>query len=92
MNFVRLNRPEWEHNYNFNMCLNCVIKMGKHEYSTLIENCPICFEDKKMLILQCSHKLCNECWYQITDIGYINIKGDYQPNCPICRNRNDWNI
>ena len=65
--------------------------MGKHEYSNIIEECPICYTDKEMLILKCKHKICNYCWYRITDIAYNNYNERYfTPKCPICRNINDW--
>jgi hypothetical protein len=82
--------PKWLHEYNYKMCINCVIKMGPHENSKHIEECPVCFIEKEMNVLKCGHKICNKCWYIITDIGYNNIKGNFNPACPLCRNKNIW--
>ena len=43
-----------------------------------------------MLILKCNHKICNDCWYNITkkDFG----QNEHNPLCPLCRNLNNWNM
>ena len=41
-----------------------------------IDNCPICFDEKKLYYTNCGHSLCNECFLKIAN---INNK------CPICR-------
>jgi hypothetical protein len=74
--------PKWMSTTHNNMCIVCVIQMGKHTYTNQQEDCNVCFENKNMLILDCKHKICNDCWYNIT----FNQK----PICPLCRNVNKW--
>ena len=41
--------------------------LGKvHEFTNIVLECPICFEESNMIKLSCSHLLCNKCWYDIT--------------------------
>ena len=73
------------------MCVNCAVQMGKHRYTNQIEDCCVCLENKKMLILKCNHKVCNDCWYNITEKGFGDEElEEYKPLCPLCRNVNDW--
>jgi hypothetical protein len=83
-NFIHCNKklPKWVLNCHNGMCTNCAIQMGKHNTSDIIEDCPVCLENKKMIILKCNHKMCNDCWYHITN----NIEN----LCPLCRNLNHW--
>lgn len=78
------------------MCMNCAVQMGKHIYTNQVEECCVCLENKIMLILNCNHKVCNDCWYHITNYeieydedGFQNEK--QKPLCPLCRNCSDWN-
>ena len=46
-------------------------------------NCPVCYEDKPGIPLECGHKFCKSCLRGIinhTDINTINIL-----TCPYCR-------
>jgi len=70
------------------MCMNCAVQMGKHTYTNIIEECCVCFEDKIMLILKCNHKVCNDCWFNITNNNFGN--NNHKPCCPLCRNLNEW--
>ena len=51
-------------------------------------SCPVCLENKNIIILNCNHKICNECWYIITEKG--NDDYNYKSVCPLCRNLNQW--
>jgi hypothetical protein len=53
------------------MCMNCAIQIKKHTYTNEVEDCCVCLENKIMLILKCNHKVCNNCWYNITNEGFI---------------------
>lgn len=75
----------WCHN---GMCINCAIQMGKHTITNIIEECCVCLENKIMIILKCNHKICNDCWYNITNKGFET--NEQNPLCPLCRNLNDW--
>jgi hypothetical protein len=70
------------------MCVNCAIQMGKHSFTNQVEDCCVCLENKLMLILKCNHRVCNDCWYKITEKGFGT--NDQTPFCPLCRNVNDW--
>jgi hypothetical protein len=70
------------------MCVNCAVQMGPHTYTNQVEECCVCLETKIMLILKCNHKVCNDCWYNITNEG--SESDEHNPLCPLCRNSNDW--
>ena len=78
--------PQWVLNSYNGMSANCFLQMGRHETTDIIKSCPVCFEDTKMIILKCKHLICNDCWYQISD------KIHTPPQCPLCRNKNDWSF
>ena len=82
--------PLYLHKYNYNMCIDCVVKMGPHKIMEKFQECPVCFNNKQMIELKCKHHICNDCWYKITDTGWNNSKGYFNPNCPICRYENIW--
>jgi hypothetical protein len=71
------------------MCMNCAIQMGPHKYTNEMEDCCVCLENKIILILKCNHKVCNDCWYNITKEG-LDIEEYIPPLCPLCRNLNNW--
>ena len=79
--YCNVKQPKWVALCNNGMCMNCAIQMGKHTYTNQVEDCCVCFEKKVMVILKCNHKLCNECWYNITKVDSL---------CPLCRNFNNW--
>ena len=68
-----------------NLCIDCYIMFGKHNISKTKEVCPSCLKLDEMIMLPCNHKLCNDCWFFITKIGYEN-NSSYQPLCPVCNN------
>ena len=83
----KLQLPKWASFGPNGMCANCSIQMGKHIYTNKIENCCVCLENKRMIILKCNHKVCNDCWYNITKESVDQYKCSL---CPLCRNLNDW--
>jgi hypothetical protein len=80
--------PKWEADCHYNKCMNCAVQFGRHKITTTTDDCPICLENKNIIVLKCNHSVCNECWYNITKRGFG--EDDYNPLCPICRNLNDW--
>ncbi len=71
------------------MCRGCAVQMGRHTITNIIEECCVCLENKNMIILKCNHKVCNDCWYNITNDGFDTDERK-PPLCPLCRNLNDW--
>jgi len=66
------------------VCVPCDMSMGRRSMTDIVEDCCVCFENKQMLSLKCNHKVCHDCWYQIT-------KGSHSGgSCPLCRNINGW--
>lgn len=45
--------------------------------STLVDICPICFDEKKVISLKCTHRMCVTCIHK-----WFDTKGE---TCPICR-------
>jgi hypothetical protein len=80
--------PKWALYCHNGMCINCVIQMGKHKFTNQLEDCCVCLENKPMLILKCDHKVCNDCWCNITQNKFDT--DDNNPKCPLCRNINTW--
>ena len=39
------------------MCINCAVRLGKHTITDEIDECPVCLEDKIMLIIKYNHKI-----------------------------------
>ena len=81
-------QPKWVSFCHNGMCMNCAVQMGKHTYTNQIEDCCVCLENKRMIILKCNHKVCNDCWYNITSEGFGY--NDHSPLCPLCRRVNNW--
>lgn len=76
-------QPQWISNCYDSMCVKCFLQLGQHIYTNQVEECCVCFENKNMLILQCKHKFCNDCWFNITKTDL------YKPTpCPLCRSYN----
>lgn len=76
--------PKWTSFYNNDTCINCVDQMEKHTFTHKTEECCVCLENKIMIILKCNHKVCNNCWYNITKKEMYN--NNQKPLCPLCRN------
>ncbi len=57
-------------------CVWCKVNIGRVKDSKLMEECGVCLDMNKTLILQCGHRLCYKChieWKQLND------------TCPFCR-------
>ena len=78
--------PQWVSNCHNGM--NCAVQLGRHKTTDIIDDCPVCLENKTIIILKCNHKVCNNCWFTITKKGFGN--DEHKPLCPLCRNLNDW--
>jgi hypothetical protein len=74
--------------YHNDICMKCEVQMGRHIFTNKIEECCVCLENKLMIILQCKHNVCNDCWYNITKEEFEK-NNDPKPLCPLCRNLND---
>ena len=86
--YCNVRQPKWVSDIHNGMCMNCAAQMGPHKISDNIFECPVCLENKNIIILNCNHKICNECWYKITEKG--NADYNYKSACPLCRNLNQW--
>ncbi len=86
--YCNVKQPKWVSFCHNGMCMNCAVQMGKHTHTNKVEDCCVCLENKIMIILKCNHKVCNDCWYNITKEGFGN--NEHNPLCPLCRNLNDW--
>lgn len=64
------------------MCANCDAMLGRHRITNEVDECCVCYENKRMIVLECNHKLCNDCLYQMSHIS--------NNRCPMCRNSNTW--
>ena len=82
----KLHLPKWASFGPNGMCTTCAIQMGKHTYTNKVENCCVCLENKRMIMLKCNHTVCNDCWYNITKDGVDQNKYSL---CPLCRRLND---
>ena len=67
----------------FPFCLDCDSQMGKFKNTNIIKECNICYENKNILLLECNHEICNECWFLITRKS--ETCGFKKLLCPICR-------
>lgn len=79
--------PQWVLHCNNGMSINCAIQMGPHVYTDETDDCCVCLENKKMLILKCKHRICNDCWFNITK---YDDNSDNNQSCPLCRRVNRW--
>lgn len=78
--------PQFKIDHTPGICTSCVYKMGKHVYTNQIEDCCVCLENKNMIVLTCNHKVCNDCWFNITKNEVENTVR--RSLCPLCRNLN----
>ncbi len=67
--YCGVKQPKWISDCHNNMCINCVVQMGKHIVTKQIKKCCVCLEKSIMLKLECGHHICGECWYKITKEG-----------------------
>jgi len=71
---------------NNGMCINCAVQMGNHITTDDIRICHICSENKKMIKLNCGHRICNDCWFKHSS----PIKKNFNWQCPFCKENNGW--
>ena len=64
-------------------CINCDTMSGMTTYTKLVEECCVCYEMKRMVLLKCNHTVCTDCWWSISNVREHR-------KCPICRKKNDW--
>lgn len=94
--------PEWLLDCHFQMCPNCAICMGRINETEIMDDCPVCLETKLMIKLKCNHLICQNCWFNITVVPWINYyeeEHDDEENaektaesnkCPLCRGKTNW--
>ena len=81
--------PMWLLKCCNNKCQNCDVQFGRHKLANITEDCCVCFENKIMIMLKCDHKICSDCWYNITKEGF-GTNNNHTNTCPLCRSVNDW--
>ncbi len=81
--------PKWLFNCHGGNCPECAILYG-HGFShkNEINECPICYENKPMISLQCKHEICWDCWSSICEKSQSD-SFENRASCPICR-RKKW--
>jgi len=67
---------------NNGMCNECARMFGKINFLEEKDECPICFENKDMIVISCGkHKVCFDCWKKMSE-----TKNRPLPlTCPLCR-------
>ena len=55
----------------------CHERRTQKNSALMIDTCPICLDEKKVIPLKCTHRMCNTCLHK-----WFNIKGE---TCPVCR-------
>jgi hypothetical protein len=69
------------HCYN-DMCSTCAVMLGKLTFLDVKDECPICLENKDMVLISCKkHKVCIECWKTASETENRPIP----LTCPLCR-------
>jgi hypothetical protein len=63
--------------------MNCAAQMGPHKYIGNISECCLCLENNNILLINCDHKICSDCWFKLTLII---------PLCPVCYKLNIWKL
>lgn len=68
-------------------CMNCKIEYGQIEITDKNEECPICLENKNMILLPCSHLVCFDCWKKESATSYMSARANerFPVQCPLCR-------
>ena len=64
------------------MCGLCHYKYGTITETDEIADCPICYDDKYMILTKCNHKFCLDCWKgsceAVQNVSSASV-------CPLCR-------
>jgi hypothetical protein len=77
-------RPQCLLDCHNGMCTDCGIMFGKIKFINEKDDCPICMENKDMILISCEkHKVCIDCWKKISETQDENE--NYPLKCPLCR-------
>ena len=62
------------------MCFECWAYRGKLKKTSSPEECPVCMDEKLLVILSCheTHKICLECLDKTNESKHVT-------KCPLCR-------
>lgn len=62
-NFARClqNAPQWYLDVHNGVCMNCIDPSA----ITRVKDCIVCLKRTTVLERNCSHDVCNECWYRL---------------------------
>jgi hypothetical protein len=75
-------RPQWLLDYDYGMCKDCAIMIGRIKFLDEKDDCPICMENKDMIEISCGkHKVCLDCWKQMSETP----DRPSPLTCPLCR-------
>lgn len=81
--------PQWYLDAHGGNCVNCAMTYGYgFKHTDKVDECPICYETKSMIMLRCNHMLCWECWSSICG-SKPNDDPEVRASCPLCR-RKKW--
>ena len=72
--FCHTELPLWVTHCHYGMCMNCASQLGRHKRTNDIEECPVCLEDKLMLLLRCNHKMCRSCCVDVYTSTHLLMK------------------
>jgi hypothetical protein len=62
------------------MCWDCRLLVGKIQILDKVDDCPVCMETKKMILVSCGkHEFCFDCWKKISESRPSPL------TCPLCR-------
>lgn len=74
-------RPQQILDSHNGMCTNCAIMFGKINFLGILDDCPICMENKDMIQISCGkHNVCIDCWKHMS-----KLTNKYPLTCPMCR-------
>lgn len=65
------------------MCIDCFIGIGRIAFLEKKDDCPICMENKDMILVCCGkHSVCLDCWKKMSE----SVNWDVNClSCPMCR-------
>lgn len=64
------------------LCSKCKISYGQLRFTKKREECPICYETRKRVLLRCGHSTCGKCMRRMIE------KTPKALICPLCRGDN----
>lgn len=71
--FCKEQRPQQILDVHGDFCLGCAMIM-RYKQEAIINECPICQEEKILIKLKCGHLICRKCWYNICKTADENIE------------------